>query len=75
MTIEQTISHISQLPIEDQLRIKTVWDQMGKNAATSPTESQQAELNARLSRYREDSDSALTESELKEKLRNRRDGT
>ena len=76
MTIEQTISQISQLPIDDQLRIiNTVWDQMAGESATQLSEAQRVELDARIERYKANPDSALTESQLREQLKARREGT
>ena len=76
MTIEQTISQISRLPIDDQLRIiNTIWDRMADDSATKLSDSQRVELNERMARYREDPESALAESELREKLQARREGT
>ena len=76
MTIEQTISQISQLPIDDQLRIiNTVWDQMVGESATQLSEAQRVELDARFERYKANPESALSESQLREQLKERREGT
>ncbi len=73
MSIEQTISQISRLPIEDQLQIiHAVWNKMGTNAATNLTQQQRTELDQRMARFRSDPDSALTETELREKVRDSR---
>ena len=75
MSIEQTITQISQLPIEDQLKIiNSVWDRMGENAATEPNNSQRKELDERMERYRQNPESAMTEAELRAKLEKRREG-
>ncbi len=75
MTIEQAISQITQLPIAEQLRIiNTIWDSMPNSAATELSESQRNELDRRMERYRKDPSTALTESELREKLKARREG-
>jgi putative addiction module component (TIGR02574 family) len=73
MTIEQTISQISQLPVEDQLRIiHAVWNQMGDETIAQPTQGQHKELDDRMARFRENPKSAMTEMELREKLRDSR---
>lgn len=76
MTIEQTISQISKLPVEEQLQIiHTIWDRMGDNAVPELTDSQRKELDERMKRFRENPESAMTESELRDRLRNRREGS
>ena len=75
MTIEQTISQISQLPIDDQLLIiNSIWDRMADNSATKLSDSQRAELDERMTRYRTNPESALTQSQLRDKLQARREG-
>lgn len=75
MTIEQTISQISQLPIDDQLLIiNSIWDRMADNSGTKLSDSQRAELDERMTRYKTDPDSALTQSQLRDKLQDRREG-
>lgn len=75
MTIEQAISQITQLPVSDQLRIiNTIWDSMPSNAATELSESQRRELDRRMEEYRQNPETAMTESELREKLKARREG-
>ena len=74
MSIEHTISQIALMSIEDQLRIiNSVWDRMGDDAAKL-TESQRRELDDRMEKYRQNPDSALTDSELRAKLESRREG-
>lgn len=73
MTVEQAISNIEQLPLEDQLRvIQEIWDRMPQKAGTALTDRQRAELDRRLANYREDPDSSLTESQFREQVRNAR---
>ena len=73
MTVEQAISDIISLPIEDQLRIvQTVWDRMPVEAGTALSHSQRAELDRRLAAYRENPKTSLTEDQLREQLRNAR---
>jgi len=76
MTIEQTISQIAQLPIDDQLLIiNTIWDRMADDSVTELSDSQRNELDERMARFVQNPASALTESELREKLKARREGT
>ncbi len=73
MTVEQAISDIASLPLDDQLRVvQTIWDRMPQNAGTSLTDQQRAELDRRLAGYRASPDSALTESQLRKQIRDAR---
>lgn len=73
MTVEQTISEIASLPLEDQLRVvQAIWDRMPQHAGTSLTDPQRAELERRLARYHANPDSALTESQLRKQIRDGR---
>ena len=73
MTVEQAISDIASLPLDDQLRVvQTIWDRMPENAGTSLTDQQRAELDRRLAGYRASPDSALTESQLRKQIRDAR---
>lgn len=73
MTVEQAISDISSLPLEDQLTVvQAVWDRMPRDAGTSLTDDQRAELERRLAGYRANPDSALTESQLRKQIRDAR---
>jgi putative addiction module component (TIGR02574 family) len=73
MTVEQAISNIASLPLEDQLRVvQAVWDRMPQNAGTTLTDQQRSELDRRLSKYRAKPDSALTESQLRQQIRDAR---
>jgi putative addiction module component (TIGR02574 family) len=73
MTVEQAISDISALPLEDQLRVvQAIWDRMPRDAGTSLTDRQRAELDRRFEDYRADPDSALTESQLRKQVRDAR---
>lgn len=73
MTVEQAISDIASLPLEDQLRVvQAIWDRMPQDAGTTLTDQQRAELDRRLSNYRANPDSALTESQLREQIRDAR---
>ena len=73
MTVEQAISDISSLPLEEQLLVvQAIWDRMPQDAGTTLTDHQRAELDRRLERYRANPDSLLTESQLREQIRDAR---
>ncbi len=73
MTVEQAISDITSLPLDDQLRVvQAIWDRMPQDAGTSLTDQQRAELDRRLAGYRASPDSALTESQLRKQIRDAR---
>jgi len=73
MTVEQAILDIESLPLEDQLRVvQAIWDRMPQDAGTSLTNQQRAELDRRLARYHANPDLALTESQLREQIREAR---
>ena len=73
MTVEQAISDIASLPLDDQLRVvQAIWDRMPQDAGTSLTDQQRAELDRRLAGYRASPDSALTESQLRKQIRDAR---
>ncbi len=73
MTVEQAISDISSLPLEEQLLVvQAIWDRMPQDAGTTLTDQQRAELDRRLESYRSNPDSLLTESQLREQIRDAR---
>ncbi|TWU23505.1 addiction module protein [Novipirellula artificiosorum] len=73
MTVEQAISDVASLPLEDQLRVvQAIWDRMPQDAGTSLTDPQRTELDRRLASYHANSDSALTESQLRKQIRDAR---
>jgi putative addiction module component (TIGR02574 family) len=73
MTVEQAISDIASLPLDEQLLVvQAIWDRMPQNAGTSLTDQQRAELDRRLANYRANPDSALTESQLRKQIRDSR---
>ncbi len=74
MSIDQTVSQISQLPVEDQLKIvHAIWDQIGHSNSLQLTPEQRKVLDQRMERLRENPESAMTESELRQKLKDRRE--
>jgi putative addiction module component (TIGR02574 family) len=73
MTVEQAISDIASLPLEEQLLVvQAIWDRMPQDAGTALTDLQRAELDRRLANYQADPDSALTESQLRKQIRDSR---
>ena len=73
MTVEQAISDIASLPLEEQLLVvQAIWDRMPQDAGTSLTDQQRAELDRRLASYQANPDSALTESQLRKQVRDSR---
>ncbi len=73
MTVEQAISDIASLPLEEQLLVvQAIWDRMPQDAGTSLTDQQRAELDRRLASYQANPDSALTESQLRKQIRDSR---
>ena len=74
MTVEQAISDIASLPLDDQRRVvQAIWDRMPQDAGTSLTDAQRTELDRRLTGYRTNPDSALSESQLRKQIRDARD--
>ena len=72
MTIEQTIYQIAQLPVCEQLQIiNSVWDNMSDEDVSDLSDEQRQELDRRVKKYRDNATSAMTESELRAKLRAR----
>lgn len=73
MTIERTISNISSLPLDDQLKIvQALWNQMPADAGTSLSDDQRSELARRMDSYRKNEASALTEDQLRQQIRDAR---
>ncbi|QDT03068.1 Putative addiction module component [Rubripirellula lacrimiformis] len=73
MTVEQAISDIASLSLEEQLLVvQAIWDRMPQDAGTSLTDQQRAELDRRLASYQANPDSALTESQLRKQIRDSR---
>ncbi len=70
MTVEQAITDISALSIDDQLRVvQAIWDHMPDDATTALSDAQRAELERREARYKSDPSSLLTETELREQVK------
>jgi len=73
MNIEQTISELSALPINDRLRIvHAIWDTLPEDVDLTPTPEQQAELARRLAAHRCDPTSAISHEELMRRIEERR---
>ncbi len=73
MTIEQAISQISALPVDERIRIiQAIWNGLPEDAGTSLTPEQAAELDRRWTGFQANPDSALTEEEFRRQIREAR---
>lgn len=73
MNVDQTISDLSALPIDDRLRVvHAIWDTLPDDVDLSTTPEQQAELDRRLAAHRDDPSSAISHDELMRRINNRR---
>ena len=60
MTIEQTIQAITNLPVEERLRVaEALWDSFSESDLPPLSEDQRAELNRRMAEHDADPASAL----------------
>jgi putative addiction module component (TIGR02574 family) len=70
MTVEQAIDDISALPPNDQLRIvQVIWDRLADGIGTKLNDSQRTELDRRWAEYKSDPTTAVSEEELRERIR------
>lgn len=70
MTVEQAISSVTALTIEEQLLVvQSVWKQMPSTSGTALTDAQRAEFERRVQLYEQHPERALTEEEFRAKLR------
>ncbi len=73
MTVEQAISQISALPVDERIRIiQAIWNGLPEDAGTSLTSEQAAELDRRWAEFQANPDSALTEEEFGRQIREAR---
>lgn len=73
MNVEQAISDISTLPIDDRLRVvHAIWDSLPDDVDLHPTPEQQAELYRRLAAHRADPSTAISHDELMRRVKSRR---
>lgn len=70
MNIEQTISDLSRLSVEDRLRIvQELWDSISSDSEVTVSSDQQAELKRRIAAHHANPDSAISKEELEQLLR------
>lgn len=73
MNVDQAISDLSALPIDDRLRVvHAIWDSLPDDVDLSTTSEQQAELDRRLAAHRADPITAISHEELMRRVENRR---
>lgn len=74
MTLEQTISDISQLTTEEQIVVaQAIWDRLSDLAVDQKlTSEQQAELDRRWADYQADKSIAIPLEQFKERIRTAR---
>ena len=73
MNVDQTISDLSNLPIDDRLRVvHAIWDTLPDDIDLRPSTEQQAELDRRLASHRGDPSTAISHEELMRRIENRR---
>ncbi len=73
MNVDQTISDLSCLPVNDRLRIVyAIWDTLPDDVDLHTSPEQQAELDRRLAAYRADPTTAISHDELMRRVKSRR---
>jgi putative addiction module component (TIGR02574 family) len=72
MNVDQTISDLCNLPIDERLRVvHAIWDTLPDDVDLRPTAEQQAELERRLALHRADPSTAISHEELLRRIENR----
>jgi len=72
MNLEQTISDLSALSIDDRLRIvHAIWDTLPDDVDLTPTREQQGELDRRMAAHRSDPKSAIPHDEMVRRIEKR----
>lgn len=70
MNIEQTISDLSALSVDERLRIvQTLWDSIPPETEVTVTPQQSEELQRRMAAHDANPDSAITRDELQRRLK------
>jgi putative addiction module component (TIGR02574 family) len=73
MNIDQAISDLSNLPVDERLRVvQAIWDTLPDDIDLPPGAAQQAELDRRLAAHRADPSTALSHEELLRRIESRR---
>ncbi len=70
MTVEQAISDISALPLDDQLKVvQAIWDRLPESLTVTPNDAARSELARRVASYTADSTTLMTEAQLRARMR------
>ena len=73
MSIEQAISSIASLSVAEQMQVMSViWENLPEDVAGLMPPSEEKILDERLAKYRDNPSNVVTEQELKDELRQRR---
>ena len=70
MTVEQAISDISSLPVDDQLKVvQAIWDRLPESSMLPLSDAARSELVRRVASYTADATSLMTEAQLRARMR------
>jgi putative addiction module component (TIGR02574 family) len=70
MTVEQAISDISSLPLDDQLKVvQAIWDRLPESSAPALSEAARSELARRVASYTANPTTLMTEAQLRARMR------
>ena len=70
MTVEQAISDISSLPLDDQLKVvQAIWDRLPESSAPALSDAARSELARRVVSYTADPTTLMTEAQLRTRMR------
>jgi putative addiction module component (TIGR02574 family) len=70
MNLEETISHITSLPVDERLRlIQAVWESLPPDVDCGVSPKQHAELDRRVAAHDSDPSSSVSRDELTRRLR------
>lgn len=70
MTVEQAISDISLLPLDDQLKVvQAIWDRLPESSTLALSDAARSELVRRVASYTAAPTSLMTEAQLRAKMR------
>lgn len=70
MTVEQAISDISSLPVDDQLKVvQAIWDRLPESSTLALSDAARSELIRRVASYSADPTSLMTEAQLRARMR------
>lgn len=70
MTVEQAISDISLLPLDDQLKVvQAIWDRLPESSTLALSDAARSELVRRVAIYTAAPTTLMTEAQLRAKMR------